>query len=763
MGMNKIFFIITLFLVSCTYNNGNNRYYEQEIQQVQYSFRNPDEITVSRASVARMIAYAIATREVIYGAERYLIFYDVYENSPYMPYINFISIEGIMIGDEGNFYPDGYVTLIQASYILNRIGANINLSTEENREVPISLAAWNSLFLRALENIDHNIISRNIVVVATNAQNEGLNDHIVSNEGIFRTNINASYFLDTEIEILSINNDLLTVLSVITREPTLNFVRVNKGEGYITANISGALRFFKYEGEFLSEVATITIKEGTVLNANFHTNYIESPKILRVTPNFIELYNYGKILVNRDFKPYPNRGLIIGSEIANFFIEDEKIVHALIHSEHRAEKIRVAINTTNFNGLIHDTVSLRAGEGLFVNGENIGNSLVIDISYSIEEGERLFITSPSLIEIVSISRQQGTPSYRGSLEIVKENGGFIIVNELYLEEYLYGVLPSEMPMHFGLEALKLQAVTARSFAHVQIMENRFAHLGANLEDSVMSQVYNNVRETELATRAVNYTEGQVLMYDGRIISANFFSTSSGVTANSGEVWLSGWYWGETPIYRSSVRHYHGMDALDLSIEENARAFFTNWEIDSYDNNSPWFRWRVTLSNDVISQNINSNILNRFNASPNLVRTKNEDGVFVSKPISSIGSLTNIEVIRRGEGGNVMELLIQGTENIVKLLTEFNIRSTISLQNTTLERISGSNLTNFSMLPSGFFTIERLTDDYGNILYVRFIGGGFGHGVGMSQYGARGKIERGYSYRDVLKHFYRGVSIERLEF
>jgi len=278
----------------------------------------------------------------------------------------------------------------------------------------------------------------------------------------------------------------------------------------------------------------------------------------------------------------------------------------------------------------------------------------------------------------------------------------------------------------------------------------------------MSQVYNNVRETDLSTQSVQETANQVLMYNGRVISTNFFSTSSGVTANSGEVWISNANWGETPNYRSSVRHYFGIDAGDLSLEENARSFFNNWEVDSYDTISPWFRWRVTMDNETISANINSNLANRFNASPNLVRTKNDEGIFVSEPVSSIGSLVNIEVLRRGEGGNIMELLLTGTENTVKLLTEFNIRSTITLQNTVLERFSGGNLTNFSMLPSGFFTMERLTDDYGNILYVRFIGGGFGHGVGMSQYGARGKIERGYNYVEVLTHFYRGGEIVTLD-
>ncbi|MCL1924329.1 MAG: SpoIID/LytB domain-containing protein [Defluviitaleaceae bacterium] len=766
--LTPVFWLIagSIFLYSCTSAYSSNDIYEQpelsndiislNYQLDYFSEIQLDEITVTRQTVARMVANAIAARDVIYGTDNYLQFEDISLDSPFAPYINFVNINEIMQGAYGKFDPYGYVTLVQASYILNRIGANINLVVEENRDFPISLAAWNSLFLRALEEIEHNITIENLVILATENQNKELKGHVVTNIGLFRMDILSEYFLDTELKVLTKEGDILSILEIINREPTLNFVRVERyEEDFLRSNISGVSRIFSYEGEILSEVATITINRGELISVNWHTNFIESPKILRVTDYFIELYEYGKIYVNRYFKPNANRRLIVGSTIANFFIEDDQIIYSLIHSGHTPKYIRVALGTTNFGGLIHDNVQLRSASPIFINGENVGNSIIID---DLGDETRLFITSDSRIEIPSISRQLGTPSYRGHLEIVAEGGGFIIVNELLLEEYLYGVLPSEMPAHFGLEALKIQAVTARSFAHTSILENRHAHLGANLEDSVMSQVYNNVRETELATTAVRETANEVLKYNGRVISANFFSTSAGVTANSGEVWITGASWGATPNYRSSVRHYFGIDAGDLSTEENARAFFNNWQIDSYDSISPWFRWRVTLSNEVISENINRNLLNRFNANPNLVRIKNDDGFFVSEPINYIGNLVNIEVLRRGEGGNIMELLLTGTEASVKLLTEFNIRSTITLQNTSLERFSGSSLNNFSMLPSGFFTIERLTDDYGNILYVNFIGGGFGHGVGMSQYGARGKIERGYNYRDVLTHFYRGVEI-----
>ena len=762
--MKKIFLICYIvFLAACNYIEDVYDY--EDLNETAINLVRspgsvyPDEITITREAVARMIAFVIEDKDVIYGTDNHLNFSDVEENSPFAPYINFVAINGIMNGAYGEFDPKGYVTLVQASYILNRIGANINLVVEQNRDVPISLAAWNSLFLRALEKINHNIKKENVIILATEAQNENLKDYVMTNNGLFASNIDATYFLDTELKVLIKEGTILSILEVITREPTLHFVRVVEvREGALRANIAGILRVFPYEGELLSEIATITIREQELTNVHFHTNFIESPKILRVTASFIELYGHGKIPVNQYFKPSPNRRLIVGSNIADFFIEDGKIVYALIHGEHTPTYIRVALGTTNFQSLVHDSVELQSDKPLFANGENVGRSMTIT---DLGDEARLFITSDSRIEIPSISRQLGTPSYRGIIEIAREGDGFVIVNELLLEEYLYGVLPSEMPVSFGLEALKIQAVTARSFAHTQIAENRYAHLGANLEDSVMSQVYNNVRETDLSTQAVRDTANQVLMYDGRVISTNFFSTSSGVTANSGEVWISSANWGETPNYRSSVRHYFGMDAGDLSLEENARNFFNNWEVDSYDTISPWFRWRVTMDNETISANINSNLANRFNASPNLVRTKNDEGIFVSEPVSTIGNLVNIEVLRRGEGGNIMELLLTGTENTVKLLTEFNIRSTITLQNTVLERFSGGNLTNFSMLPSGFFTMERLTDDYGNILYVRFIGGGFGHGVGMSQYGARGKIERGYNYMEVLTHFYRGGEIVTL--
>jgi len=333
----------------------------------------------------------------------------------------------------------------------------------------------------------------------------------------------------------------------------------------------------------------------------------------------------------------------------------------------------------------------------------------------------------------------------------------------------------------------LQAVTARSYAYGQFLANRQAHLGANVEDSVMSQVYNNIPENDISIQAVNNTRGQVVAYQGQVISTNFFSTSAGMTANSGDVWaLHNRLPAETPTFLQSVQQHTGESFGDLSDEAVARAFFNNRELDAYDNISPWFRWDVTMSAEQVAHSINSNLQARFDANPYLIKTLDTDGEFRSLPfrakiagledipqacacgglnafcIYGIGELMDIRVASRGAGGNIMELIVEGTEATVKIITEFNIRTLLAPRTAdgivTLNRWDGSSLNNFSMMPSSFFTIERLTDHDGRIVDVRFIGGGFGHGAGMSQYGARGMLLRGYNYLEILLHFYTGVDI-----
>jgi len=328
------------------------------------------------------------------------------------------------------------------------------------------------------------------------------------------------------------------------------------------------------------------------------------------------------------------------------------------------------------------------------------------------------------------------------IEIAREAGGYSVVNVLSLEEYLYAVVPSEMPSGYGLEASKVQAVTARSFAVQQISTNRFHAWGGNIDDSVMSQVYNNVPENDISIQAVDATQGLVIWYGDEIVQSNFFSTSSGMTANSGEVWVSGNVFpGYTPTFLRARPQFPGL-APDLSNETHAAAFFRNQIMpEAYDSHSPWFRWQVEMTPAEISSSVNA--------------------------VHHIGNLQSMQVIRRGEGGNIMELRVTGDTAEVSVRTELRIRNLLRParaadgdRDIPLRRHDGSVLLNHSMMPSAFFSFEKIFNEDNELERIIFHGGGHGHGVGMSQNGVRGMVDRGYSFEEILGHFYPETFLER---
>ncbi len=128
--------------------------------------------------------------------------------------------------------------------------------------------------------------------------------------------------------------------------------------------------------------------------------------------------------------------------------------------------------------------------------------------------------------------------YRGSFEVklTKNARELVLINEVDIEDYLLQVVPSEMPASFGLEALKVQAITARTYAVKDILRNRYKNLGFNILDSAQSQVYNNLDENNVATNAVKATRGLVIVYDDKPIDAKYYSTSSGLNSHAHNVW-----------------------------------------------------------------------------------------------------------------------------------------------------------------------------------------------------------------------------------
>jgi stage II sporulation protein D len=160
--------------------------------------------------------------------------------------------------------------------------------------------------------------------------------------------------------------------------------------------------------------------------------------------------------------------------------------------------------------------------------------------------------------------------------------------------------------------------------------------------------------------------------------------------------------------------------------------------------------------------IDANLSKRYNANPELILTKtgeaeNGDAVFESRPVDNIGALVDITVLKRERSGIISELLIEGSEYTIKVRTEYNIRALMAPTYDTVIRQDESEVKNLSLLPSAFFVIDK-EDKNGKVSNITLTGGGYGHGVGMSQNGVKALADAGEVYEDILSYFYEGTEI-----
>ena len=380
------------------------------------------------------------------------------------------------------------------------------------------------------------------------------------------------------------------------------------------------------------------------------------------------------------------------------------------------EKIRVLIKSNGFAQTTHTEVKLQATSGLkIISGETVvecepGESITITPNderfqagtiqvESLREGEK--------ITIASLERGYGVPSYRGKLELYKTAEGIVIVNELLLEEYLYAVVPSEMPASYELEALKAQAVCARSYAYNQSRDYAYPEYQAHVDDSTSFQVYGNSLEQESTIRAVNETCGEKIWYRNQVATAYYYSTSCGKTAS-----ITAWgsEMGDSNRYLQSIS-------------------VCNKKGEAYESALPWHRGTATVSERVMSDLVELN-------------TGKE-----------IGTLLNLAVTKQGDGGIVQELTVVGTMGKIVVKTENKIRSALGGSGYTIEKQDGTIVNSSKLLPSAFFTIEKKNGNY--ILH----GGGYGHGIGMRQNGANEMAKQGETYKQILTFFYTGVTVE----
>ena len=340
------------------------------------------------------------------------------------------------------------------------------------------------------------------------------------------------------------------------------------------------------------------------------------------------------------------------------------------------------------------------------------------------------VTSPVVLsssdDLVSIDGAR----YRGVAEVVANGAGSLAgVNELPMEQYLYGVVPRELgPIQYPeLEALKAQAVAARTYALAGL--GKRSSDGYDLLATTTDQVYGGYEaEHPLSTQAVDATAGIAATFDGRLIQALYSSTSGGHTADSEESFAT-----VIPYLRGVPDAERGeaferVPSLELFRSAAAPAALRGLRSGDFD--ADWGRFH------------------RWTAEWTMPQITEVISAYAGRPV---GAVLAINVLERGPSGRVLRIEYV-TEAGTFTDTKDRIRSSLRFFN------ASSTPTN---LLSTLFYIEPVQNPgTGAPSGYRAFGGGFGHGVGLSQTGAVGMAERGRTYDEILTHYYQGITLEQ---
>ena len=294
-------------------------------------------------------------------------------------------------------------------------------------------------------------------------------------------------------------------------------------------------------------------------------------------------------------------------------------------------------------------------------------------------------------------------------------GTWTLIQLIKFDDYLKGVLPHEIGPNSPLEALKAQAVIARTWGIYN--SGRFSMDQYHLCVTTQCQVYKKPKsENKNVKKAIAETSNSVITYRNKPINAFYHGSNGGIAAGASESWKIQ----DTPYLKSKIDGSKSLKKslkLPFSNESQLKKFLTFEEDRLYGKNHSLFRWKKTISNSDIVDN--------------LVKKK-----IIYKKVNVV----DLNIVERGSSGRVTKLEIHTN----------NFQKPIVLLKDDIRRI-------LSFLPSNLFIINKLN----NNLWL-FTGGGFGHGVGLSQSGAIEMAKLGFSYEQILDHYYRDAKLKKIE-
>ena len=665
------------------------------------------------------------------------------------------------------------ITKKTAVQIVEQLGAAdyIEVPGRGKRHV-LTREEWCGLYDQLLDYLDMtDVVQKTDILIldTVEAKEQGI---LVTNEGDFTTVLNLAGFEKWKsYEVYHVENRCIGMAGYADQE-------VSVKNAYLKGCTSGSISFL-YDGaayeksmepapqlsagvyDFLflgGEIVTIREKKDKIYG-----------NLLSYDAEIIEIQGYGKvdhenrIPVYQIFDGVVEKSIsdvVLGNMEATYVTGEGQVCAILLEKPASIANIRVLLLAEGDK--FREDVWIKATEEADVSyGDQKsvltpGELLQTSGFFGEEAAETLTVstkTPEGRLYLCDAAGEAMTNAYRGTFEVRRYAQGSAVVNVLPFEEYLYGVVPSEMPASYAPEALKVQAVCARSYAYRQLMAADLAAYGAHIDDSTSYQVYNKVAPFESTTAAVNATAGQVITADGEVVEAYYFSTSMGYTGTA-DVWNIT----DTDRYQYLQKKCLNESefAGDLSKEEDFAAYIAT-SPNGYDSGIKFYRWQAAGNITDQTAKVQEILENRYQVVPQSVLIyRDNESEALSSP-AALGALLSVSAEERNPSGALICLHLQYENGYAKVKTEYNIRKVLGAFTETVTYADGSVNEDVTMLPSAYCTVEA-----GENGSLRFVGGGYGHGIGMSQNGANGMAKSGKSYDEILRFFYEGIEIETIK-
>lgn len=656
------------------------------------------------------------------------------------------------------------------NWILEQTGSTSYITYKAgNEKQTVSRAQWNDIYDQILDLLDNENQVQIVDEVVLKQEEESLTCgsgtyRCLIEDEVIRPMTALQFYIngDEIVGIRKLQSEAASVQNVFILEADQkNIEFLSSGENYsLTLDMEDP-------GQVVNHVCDLLWENGIITKVRIKEDTIQG-NLIAVNDDSIEIEGYGEIHRSVNLPVYKTYGTIEQKDLSDIVIANMKVEYVV--AEDRVEAIMLVepaqISRIRVMLLNDDAAPYRSE--VYIGGNTPYQIVIKDQSAdqpaeTVVKASELFTgTEENSIQIkpgdengeLFLCDESGnrlSRGYQGIFELHRYAEGFTVVNELLLEQYLCSVVPSEMPVSYEPEALKAQAICARSYAYIQLAKGDYAAFGAHVDDSTNYQVYNKQDRDEKTTAAVLDTAGMVISYSGNTAEAYYFSTSAGVTGN-GDCWNLT----ENPSYAylTSTQVKEGGGAIDLSGEEAFRQFITEPDASSYEASLPYFRWKAT--GNYASQEVQGRILE-------IVRTRKEktpqdicclDHTQKSvEEIKDFGSLIKLSITKRSTSGVILQIQMDYENGTILAGNEYTIRMILGAGLKDLTLSDGTAKEGVTVLPSAYCMLTPLENgDYS------ITGGGYGHGIGMSQNGADIMASCGKSCEEILKFFFQNVEI-----